>query len=71
MICTGFVMIWLMLLPFGLWEGDGKQWYVLVIVFFVALLLLGVDSVATQLEHPWKLIPMEAYLNSTIKDCKR
>lgn len=70
MTCTGFVTIWLMLLPMGLWEERGGQWYTLLIVFFVALLLLSVDSVATQLEHPWKLIPMHAYLDSTMRDCK-
>lgn len=37
-----------MLLPMGLWEERGGQWYTLLIVFFVALLLLSVDSVATQ-----------------------
>lgn len=137
-----------MLLPLGLWEERGGQWGALLIVFFVAVLLLAVDSVATQvclgvwggsahrlwrwgrgvfthtstpgyhdyrwlnalhdrrarcsrlscaapavpsvqhpwiratgracccrclaaqLEHPWKLIPMQAYLDSTMRDCQ-
>lgn len=62
-----------MLLPFGLWQGDADRghWIGVPIMFFVAVLLLGVDAVTNQLENPWKLIPMEAYLNSTITDCRR
>jgi predicted membrane chloride channel (bestrophin family) len=57
------------MLPFGLWEQD--NWVLLMPFLFLSILMLGVDEVACQLENPWPLIPMRAYLKSTLQDTKR
>ena len=41
-----------MLLPFGMWQEDNTSWFSLLGVFFVALLLLSVDEIATQVGLP-------------------
>ncbi|PSC76560.1 deoxyribodipyrimidine photo-lyase [Micractinium conductrix] len=69
LISTGFLQIWLLLLPLGLWEGTA--WFGLVAMFFTALLLLCVDEVATQLENPFPLLPLEEILDSTVRDTGR
>ena len=48
LLSTGFIQIWIMLLPIGyIQEGD---WWTLFPYFWLALLLLACDELATQLE---------------------
>ncbi|KAF8068206.1 L-ascorbate oxidase [Scenedesmus sp. PABB004] len=70
LMCSGFLQIFLMVLPCGLMEpptAETPAWG-LVIYFFTCVLLLGVDEVANQLEMPFTAIPMEDMANSTARD---
>jgi putative membrane protein len=70
-ISTGFVFIWLLFLPLGLFGGvelraEQKtletvlEFVVLVIAFlFFALLLLACDEIANQLEDPFYQLPLD------------
>lgn len=69
LISTGFVLIWLMLIPFGVWTTE--SWFALGAMFFVALLLLSVDEIATQMENPFPLLPMDEMMDSTVRDTER
>lgn len=67
--CTGFLQIWLLFLPLGLWND--ADWFGIIAVFWLALLLLGVDEVANQMEDPFGWLPLEAIVESTQRDAAR
>eukprot|EP00667_Euglena_gracilis_P013238 EG_transcript_13646 len=62
---TRFVMTWLFILPLALsWEIvhlGGSIWLTPPCVTFLALLFLGLDEVAVQIEEPFTILPLEAY----------
>lgn len=67
LMCTGFVFIWLILLPFGLINGPGgmtANFSVLVIMAVASMLLLGVDEMASQMEKPYRMLPLDDIYNS-------
>ena len=67
LMCTGFVFTWLILLPFGLINGpDGMSanLAVLPIMAIASMLLLGVDEMATQMERPYQMLPLDDIYNS-------
>lgn len=67
LMCTGFVFTWLVLLPFGLINGsDGatSNVSILPIMAIVSMLLLGVDETATQMEKPYRMLPLDDIYNS-------
>jgi len=51
-----FLLIWLTLLPFGLWKTCG--WSTLVIEAITALLLLGIDEIGIEIEEPFGILPL-------------
>ncbi|PSC67583.1 hypothetical protein C2E20_8740 [Micractinium conductrix] len=69
LLCTGFLLIWLLLLPLGLW--DRASGYAVVAYAIMAILLLGCDEMATQLENPWHLLPLDEMIDSTVQDTQR
>lgn len=56
------------LLPLGATEDSQVQWTLLVPAFFMTLMLLAVDDVATQLENPWPLLPIQVLLEGGVMD---
>lgn len=46
-----FLIIWLSLLPLGLW--DRYHWSMLPMIAFVGFLLLGIDEIGVQIEEPF------------------
>lgn len=71
---SGFVFLWCLLLPFGLITSDtnGTIYPVdLIAVGIVALLLLSLDEVATQLEDPFEMMPLDEICLAYLKDINK
>ena len=55
LLCTGFVEIWLLLLPLALFgDKDMDPWHVgleVLLYALISILLLSIDEAATQLEQ--------------------
>jgi putative membrane protein len=59
-----FLSFWLLLLPFGLWEPLGNSWNHFDLIpthFFLSIFLFGIEELATQLEEPFTILPMQAF----------
>ncbi|KAL4435491.1 hypothetical protein ABPG77_006253 [Micractinium sp. CCAP 211/92] len=52
-----FMMIWLTLLPFTLW--DSCRWAMLPIAGIVSFLLLGIEEIGVSIEEPFTILPLE------------
>ncbi|KAL4426657.1 hypothetical protein ABPG77_004713 [Micractinium sp. CCAP 211/92] len=63
---SGLIWIWLMLAPFGLWQSN--NWALLVPYFFMAVLVLGCDEMASQLEDAFAHIPCKDILDVGVRD---
>lgn len=71
LMTTGFIQIWLYLLPLALKNTDLQLQVALPASIFTVLLLLGVDAVAIQLENPFPYMPLQDLCNSTQRDVYR
>ena len=71
--CSGFVMIWCLLLPFAMCNYQQKyvEWPCIIAVAVISLLLLATDEVASQLEDPFPLLPMQDIVNTFERDINR
>lgn len=58
-----------LLAPFGLWNSN--YWIGLFPYFFMAVLMLGCDEVASQLEDPFSLLPVDDILFVATRDVKK
>lgn len=59
-----FLAFWLLLLPFALYQPLANTWNhigVIPVTYFLSLFLFGIDELATQLEEPFTILPMQAY----------
>ncbi|KAG7348962.1 bestrophin, RFP-TM, chloride channel [Nitzschia inconspicua] len=59
-----FLSVWLLLVPFALWEPFGFMWNhigMLPTMAVVTLLLFGIEELATQMEEPFTILPMQAF----------
>jgi predicted membrane chloride channel (bestrophin family) len=59
-----FLSVWLLLLPLALWEPFAGSWNHIAMIPATALLsifLFGIDELATQLEEPFTILPMQAF----------
>ncbi|PSC69999.1 low-CO2 inducible [Micractinium conductrix] len=52
-----FMMIWLTLLPFTLW--DSCRWAMVPISLIVSFLLLGIEEIGVSIEEPFTILPLE------------
>ena len=71
LMTTGFIQIWLYLLPLALKNTDLQLQVALPGSIFTVLLLLGVDAVAIQLENPFPYMPLQDLCNSSQRDVYR
>ena len=63
---TGFVMLWLVLLPFGLTTSEKDStatmivstWIAGLALFILSAMLLAIDEAANQLEDPFHSLPL-------------
>ncbi|EFN57290.1 hypothetical protein CHLNCDRAFT_143882 [Chlorella variabilis] len=73
-LSSGFLIIWLVLLPFGIWAEIAEIENVVTEVvpyILMAILFLGCDEVATQMEDPWPLLPLCEICKAGARDVRR
>jgi ion channel-forming bestrophin family protein len=59
-----FLSVWLLFVPFALWEPFGFMWNhigMLPTMAVLTLLLFGTEELATQMEEPFTILPMQAF----------
>eukprot|EP00890_Picochlorum_soloecismus_P004911 jgi/Picsp_1/5420/NSC_02779-R1_protein len=72
-LTTGFVMFWLVLLPFAVFPAVQSSteprvvtiWFSALVLFFFSLLLLSIDEISNQLEDPWYSLPLISIARSS------
>lgn len=74
---TGFIMIWLCILPLGIqYSGSGQEgtlsdimtvWLSGIVVNLFSLMMISVDEVANQLEDPFPSIPLMDTIKTSMK----
>ena len=58
-----FLSVWLLLLPFGLYQSFANSWNhvaLLPAATVLAIFLFGIEELAVQLEEPFSILPLEA-----------
>jgi predicted membrane chloride channel (bestrophin family) len=59
-----FLSTWLLLLPFGLYEQFKDSWNHIAMIpatAFISVCLFGIEELATQLEEPFTILPMQGF----------
>lgn len=67
-----FTALWLLMLPFGLFNDFGLSWNHIGIIPATAIIassLFGIDEIATQLEEPFTILPMQAFCDKVYNGC--
>ena len=67
-----FVSVWLLLLPFALYEPFKDSWNHIAMIPATAILsvfLFGIEELATQLEEPFTILPMQAFCDKIYNWC--
>eukprot|EP00980_Cylindrotheca_fusiformis_P030555 scaffold25026_cov142-Cylindrotheca_fusiformis.AAC.1 len=65
-----FLAFWLLALPLGLFEPMSATWNhigVLPVVVLISGFLLGIEELATQMEEPFSILPMEKMCEGSIR----
>ena len=70
-LTTGFLLIWLLVLPLGFENESIKLQIALPAALLTGLLLLGLDAAAIKMENPFPFIPMGDLCASTMRDVYR
>ena len=63
-----FMIIWLSLLPFALWESCG--WGMVPLTAAITLLTLGVEEIGVIIEEPFSVLPLERICATIASDVK-
>ena len=67
-----FLSFWLLLLPFGLWGPLGNTWNhvgLIPTISMLSIFLFGIEELATQLEEPFTILPMQAFCDKIYNWC--
>jgi len=67
-----FLSFWLLFLPFGLWEPLGDSWNhfdLIPVTTVLSIFLFGIEELATQLEEPFTILPMQAFCDKIYNWC--
>ena len=67
-----FLSTWLLLLPFALYEPFSGSWNHMAMIPSVALtsvFLFGIEELATQLEEPFTILPMQGFCDKIGANC--
>ncbi|KAL3816697.1 hypothetical protein ACHAXA_009136 [Cyclostephanos tholiformis] len=67
-----FLAAWLLALPLGLYGQFGGSWNHVMMIpasAFVSICLFGIEELATQMEEPFTILPMQAYCDTIWRDC--
>ena len=66
------VSVWLFLLPFGIYDSFGNTWnHIMMIptITVISVMLFGIEEIATQLEEPFTVLPMQAFCDKIYNWC--
>ena len=63
-----FMIVWLSLLPFALWETCG--WGMVPLTVAISLLTLGVEEIGVIIEEPFSVLPLERICATIASDVK-
>jgi len=67
-----FLSFWLLLLPFALYEPFGSSWNHVAMIpatAVISIFLFGIEELATQLEEPFTILPMQAFCDKIYNWC--
>jgi len=67
-----FLSSWLLLIPFALWEPFANSWNHIDMLFstaFTSIMLFGIEELATQLEEPFTILPMQGFCDKIGANC--
>ena len=67
-----FISVWLLFLPFALWEPFGNSWNHIALIpttAAISVFLFGIEELATQLEEPFTILPMQAFCDKIYNWC--
>ena len=67
-----FISVWLFLLPFGLYDPFKNSWNHAMMIpatFVLSLFMFGIEELATQLEEPFTILPMQAFCDKIYNWC--
>jgi hypothetical protein len=67
-----FLAVWLLALPLGLYGQFGGSWNHCAMIpatAFISMCLLGIEELATQLEEPFTILPMQVFCDTVRSDC--
>ena len=67
-----FLSVWLLLLPFALWEPLGNTWNHMGMIpatAAISIFLFGIEELSTQLEEPFTILPMQAFCDKIYNWC--
>jgi predicted membrane chloride channel (bestrophin family) len=67
-----FVAAWLLLLPFALYDAFASSWNHIAMIpatAVISVFLFGIEELATQLEEPFTILPMQAFCDKIYNWC--
>lgn len=67
-----FLSSWLLLLPFALYNEFGNSWNHIAMIpatGFISVCLFGIEELATQLEEPFTILPMQGFCDKIGANC--
>jgi ion channel-forming bestrophin family protein len=67
-----FLVVWLMLLPLGLYETFEISWNHVVLIpvtTAISIMLFGIEEIATQLAEPFTILPMQTFCDKIYNWC--
>ncbi len=67
-----FLATWLLALPFGLYASFGNSWNHWMMIpstAFISVCLFGIEELATQLEEPFTILPMQGFCDKIGANC--
>ena len=68
-----FLFIWLSLIPFALYDPFASSWNHIAMIpatVFVSVFLFGIEELATQMDEPFTILPMQAFCDKIGNWCK-
>jgi len=68
-----FLSVWLLLLPFALYNVLGDTWLHFATIpasSLIAIFFLGIEELGIQIEEPFSILPMEAMCDGIERNCK-
>lgn len=67
-----FISVWLLFLPFALYSQFGDSWNHIMMIpasAMISVFLFGIEELATQLEEPFTILPMQGFCDKIGANC--